>query len=136
MKRYADNKQYVKPSQLQLGDAVLVRQQKTNKLSTPYDPRPLVITDKKGTMGLWMFDLNEYRDCSVLSSSIAFDCSLFSLSGLLSPICLKKWRVARYSLVFIFCRNNCPFLISYHQRSRVVRWKITIWNIIWQEDEN
>jgi hypothetical protein len=36
MKRYADNKQYVKPSQLQLGDAVLVRQQKTNKLSTPY----------------------------------------------------------------------------------------------------
>jgi hypothetical protein len=50
MKRYADNKQYVKPSQLQLGDAVLVRQQKTNKLSTPYDPRPLVITDKKGTM--------------------------------------------------------------------------------------
>ena len=37
-----------------------------------------------------MFDLNEYRDCSVLPSSIAFDCSLFSLSGFLSPICLKN----------------------------------------------
>ena len=49
MKRYADNKQYVKSSQLQLGDTVLV-QQKTNKLSTPYDRKPLVITDKKGIM--------------------------------------------------------------------------------------
>jgi hypothetical protein len=40
----------VKPSQLQLGDIVLVRQQKTYKLSIPYDLKPLVITDKKGTM--------------------------------------------------------------------------------------
>lgn len=38
----------MKPSQL--GDTVLIRQQKTNKLSTPYDLKPLVITDKKGTM--------------------------------------------------------------------------------------
>ena len=40
----------VKPSQLQLGDTVLVRQQKTYKLSTPYDLKRLVITDKKGTV--------------------------------------------------------------------------------------
>ena len=40
----------VKPSQLQLGDTVLVRQQKIYKLSTSYDLKPLVITDKKGTM--------------------------------------------------------------------------------------
>ena len=40
----------VKPSQLQLGDTVLVRQQTTYKLSTPYDLKRLVITDKKGTV--------------------------------------------------------------------------------------
>ena len=41
IKAYAD----IKP-----GDTVLVRQPKKNKLSTPFDPEPLVVEEKKGSM--------------------------------------------------------------------------------------
>ncbi|KAK2549466.1 hypothetical protein P5673_029999 [Acropora cervicornis] len=34
----------------QLGDAVLVKQPRLNKLSTPFNPTPLVVTERKGTM--------------------------------------------------------------------------------------
>ena len=33
-----------------VGDIVLVRQPKLNKLSTPYDPTPLIVKERKGTM--------------------------------------------------------------------------------------
>ena len=49
MKRYADSKAYVKPSDIEIGDSVLV---KTNSLkkSVPYDPKPLSVVSKKGSM--------------------------------------------------------------------------------------
>ena len=50
MKVYADNKRHTKLSDLQIGDSVLVRQPKENKLTTPFNPEPLEITQKKGTM--------------------------------------------------------------------------------------
>ena len=37
-------------SSLQVGDTVLVRQREASKLSTPFDPQPLVVADKKGSM--------------------------------------------------------------------------------------
>ena len=38
------------PSRLKVGDHVLVKQRRQNKLSPPYDPNPYTITDKKGSM--------------------------------------------------------------------------------------
>ena len=51
MKRHADNKRYVKPSTLTEGDTVLVKRDDSKKKSdTPYDPRPRVLVEKKGSM--------------------------------------------------------------------------------------
>ena len=51
MKKYADMKTYVKPSNITEGDKVLVRRDPSQKKSlTPYDPRPYVITQRKGNM--------------------------------------------------------------------------------------
>ena len=51
MKEHADNKRYVKPSNAKEGDTVLVKRDDSKKKSdTPYDPRPNVIVEKKGTM--------------------------------------------------------------------------------------
>ena len=50
MKDYADEKHHTKPSTLTPGDHVLVKQPKTNKLSTPFNPSPLTITQTKGSM--------------------------------------------------------------------------------------
>ena len=51
MKEYADNKRYVKPSNAKEGDTVLVKRDDSKKKSdTPYDPRPLIIVEKKGSM--------------------------------------------------------------------------------------
>ena len=50
MKAYADSKRNTKLSELQVGDSVLVKQPITSKLTTPYSPEPLQITQKKGTM--------------------------------------------------------------------------------------
>ena len=49
-KAYADKKLRVKPSDIKPGDTVLVRQQKKNKLSTPYRPEPLVVEENKRSM--------------------------------------------------------------------------------------
>ena len=46
MKRYSDRRMHAQTSSLQVGDTVLVRQRKANKLSTPFDPQPLVVADK------------------------------------------------------------------------------------------
>ena len=50
MKVYADKRSNAQSSKLKIGDNVLVEQPKQNKLSTPFDPKPLQITDKKGSM--------------------------------------------------------------------------------------
>ena len=49
-KEYADQKRKTVPSSLSIGDSVLVRQPKKNKLSSYYDPRPYRIVAIKGTM--------------------------------------------------------------------------------------
>ena len=50
MKAYADAKARATPSEIAIGDLVLARQRKQNKLSTPFDPRPFRVIRKKGTM--------------------------------------------------------------------------------------
>lgn len=47
-KQYADKTRRAKPCDIQEGDTVLLRQQKKNKLSTTYDPRPYIVRQKKG----------------------------------------------------------------------------------------
>jgi hypothetical protein len=49
MKSYADESNKAKESQLKMGDVVLVKIPKENKLSTPFSPQPYLITEKKGT---------------------------------------------------------------------------------------
>ena len=50
MKAYADHKLGVRESKIKLGDTVLIKQPKRNKLSSPFSPVPLVVEEKKGSM--------------------------------------------------------------------------------------
>ena len=50
MKVYADKRSNAQSFKLKIGDNVLVEQAKQNKLYTPFDPKLLQITDKKGSM--------------------------------------------------------------------------------------
>ena len=50
MKKYADVKRRARPSQLKVGDTVLVRQRKQNKFCTRSDPVPFKVVRKRGTM--------------------------------------------------------------------------------------
>ena len=50
MKEYADNRHNAKMNDLKVGDSVLVRQQKREKLSSYFDPIPYTITNIQGTM--------------------------------------------------------------------------------------
>lgn len=50
MKTYADERNNATKLKLTVGDKVLVQQPKENKLTTPFDPKPYEITEKKGTM--------------------------------------------------------------------------------------
>ena len=50
MKHYADKKQYIKPSNIQTGDNVLVKDTRSIRPLTPYEPIPYTVTHKKGTM--------------------------------------------------------------------------------------
>ncbi|KAK3763364.1 hypothetical protein RRG08_031862, partial [Elysia crispata] len=49
-KKYADSDRHTAQHNLQIGDTVLVRQQKQNKLSTPYNPTPFTVEKVKGNM--------------------------------------------------------------------------------------
>ena len=51
MKSRADKRTRAKTTTLNEGDVVLVRRQKTGKLSTPFDPTPMVVTSRKGHYG-------------------------------------------------------------------------------------
>ena len=48
MKVHADTQFKAKPSSINVGDLVLVRQRKENKLSTHFNPSPFCVTSKKG----------------------------------------------------------------------------------------
>ena len=50
MKMYTDTKRHTKPSDLQVGDHVLVKQPKTDKLTSPYNPKPFTINKRKVSM--------------------------------------------------------------------------------------
>jgi len=50
IKAYADSRLNTNPSNIKPGDTVLVRQTKKNKLGTPFNPEPLVVEEKKGSM--------------------------------------------------------------------------------------
>ena len=50
MKEYFDLKRNTKPADLKVGDIVLMKQEKKNKLSTPFNPEPMTIKNKKGSM--------------------------------------------------------------------------------------
>ena len=50
IKQYADTKTYVKPSDLRVGDTVIVKSDHTSKALTPYQPNPMTIIKKKGSM--------------------------------------------------------------------------------------
>ncbi|GFR80235.1 transposon Ty3-G Gag-Pol polyprotein [Elysia marginata] len=49
-KEFADHTRKTQPHSLNVGDTVLIRQKKTNKLTPPYIPKPYRITDVKGSM--------------------------------------------------------------------------------------
>ena len=50
MKEYAEKYNHAKNTDLNVGDKVLIKQPKQNKMSTPFKPEPFEITDKKGSM--------------------------------------------------------------------------------------
>jgi len=50
MKVFDDTKVRATPSEIAIGDLVLVHQRKQNKLTTPFDPRPFCVIRKNGTM--------------------------------------------------------------------------------------
>ena len=50
MKMYADKKAYAKHTPIREGDMVLLRQEKKNKLSTPFEGIPYTVFQKKGSM--------------------------------------------------------------------------------------
>ena len=48
-KRYTDNRRGAKPSEIVIGDQVLVQQEKTHKLSTNFNPIPYQVVDRNRT---------------------------------------------------------------------------------------
>ena len=51
MKVYADSKANVKPQNISVGDTVIVKRDPSYvKSATPYDPKPYVVKERKGTM--------------------------------------------------------------------------------------
>ena len=57
MKIYADHKTSSQETQITPGNIVLMRQPKQNKLSTPYNPKPFAVEEKKGSMVKCKMDL-------------------------------------------------------------------------------
>jgi hypothetical protein len=50
MKKYSDHRQHSKTTDLKIGDTVLIRQPKKNKLTPPFNPKPSTVEARKGTM--------------------------------------------------------------------------------------
>ena len=66
MKAYADRKKNVKTSNIQVGDAVLVKQELSGKSSSPYEGEPLEVQYRKGTQVV-----AQRRDGSTVTRSTA-----------------------------------------------------------------
>lgn len=49
MKIFADLKAHAQEKEIKPGEVVLMRQPKKNKLSTPFNPKPFVVEEKKGS---------------------------------------------------------------------------------------
>jgi hypothetical protein len=47
-KIYADRQRQAKESDIKEGDSVLVKQRKQNKLSTVFNPKPMLVTKRQG----------------------------------------------------------------------------------------
>ena len=52
MKAHADRKKNVKTSHIQVGDAVLVKQEPSSKASPSYEGEPLEVQHRKGTQAV------------------------------------------------------------------------------------
>ena len=50
MKMYADKRNHASPCDINVGDYVLIRQKKQDKLTTPYNPQPFLVTTRQGSM--------------------------------------------------------------------------------------
>ena len=50
IKKYADKKSNVRPCKIEVGDSVLVKKTRKCKSDPYYDPRPYVVTKRKGNM--------------------------------------------------------------------------------------
>lgn len=50
MKKHADKTNHAQPNKIVVGDKVLVKQKKHNKLTTPFDPKPYKVVEVKGSM--------------------------------------------------------------------------------------
>ena len=50
MKSYADNRRNTRNSNIQVGDTVLIKQQRRNKFTTPFNANPYQVISKNGTM--------------------------------------------------------------------------------------
>lgn len=51
IKEYADSKRYIKPTNLFEGDMVLAKRKSSHKnIATPYDPKPYIVSQRKGAM--------------------------------------------------------------------------------------
>ncbi len=50
MKTYRDSRVHAKTSDIAVGDVVLMKQLRQNKLTSAYNPQPLIVTDRKGSM--------------------------------------------------------------------------------------
>ena len=80
MKAYADTKRRATPHDIHIGDYVLVRQQKKNKLSSFYDGRPYTITDINHSM------ITAKRDNHTVTRNSSFFKKLLGYSGKNQPI--------------------------------------------------
>ena len=47
-KEYADKKRHARPSDIAVGDTVLVKEEKENKLSTRFKTRPYIVISRQG----------------------------------------------------------------------------------------
>ncbi|KAJ8038834.1 hypothetical protein HOLleu_16375 [Holothuria leucospilota] len=66
MKQYAEKKHSFKQSSIRVGDSILVRQNKINKLTPPYDPKPFKVVSVKGSM------ITAERDARTITRNSSF----------------------------------------------------------------
>ena len=66
MKEYADRKRKAKTSKFQIGDTVLIRQRKLNKLMTRFDPSPFILSNKDFGHVLWNKEVIRITSSSIL----------------------------------------------------------------------